>query len=209
MGGTSSQLIARPMRHRAADSVSSCQRGGARIGAGRDRWAGTLRNRLRTVRAPSSARDAIDRVLDQADRAIYLAVAGLFLVAALAMGGYSISTFIRHLNDDFPLDIITFINDLLLVLIILEVLGTVRSYLSTGTTSLTPFLYIGIISATRRILAIGAVSTLGEASSDAAFHRQMIDLGANAGVVLALALALFLFARRSNAQPDEAKEGDG
>src|SRR5437868_9563233 len=126
-----------------------------------------------------------ESVLDWADEGLYFLVAILFLVAAAAMGVYSVITFIRNVEDDFPLDIITFINDLLLVLIILEVLGTVRSYLSTGTTSLTPFLYIGIISATRRILAIGAVSTLGEASSDAAFHRQMIDLGANAGVVLA------------------------
>jgi uncharacterized membrane protein (DUF373 family) len=93
-------------------------------------------------------------------------IAVLFLAAAVAMGVYSVITFFQHINDDFPLDIITSINDLLLVLIILEVLGTVRSYLVTGTTSLTPFLYIGIISATRRILAIGAATTLGEATSE-------------------------------------------
>ncbi len=153
------------------------------------------------------ARETIDRGLDMADRAIYVAVAALFLVAAIAMGGYSIGTFVRHLSGDFPLDIITFINDLLLVLIILEVLGTVRSYLTTGTTSLTPFLYIGIISATRRILAIGAMSTIGEAATDSTFHRQMIDLGANAGVVLALAIALFLFSRR-RVIGDERGEGE-
>lgn len=118
------------------------------------------------------------------------------------MGGYSVLTFLRNTQGDFPLDVITFVNDLLLVLIILEVLGTVRSYLVTGTTSLTPFLYIGIISATRRILAIGAASTLGEVSINGAFNRQMIDLGANGGVVLALALALYLFSRLPPAERD-------
>ena len=118
----------------------------------------------------------------------------LFLLAAVAMGEYSIETFVRHWNDDFPLDLITFINDLLLVLIILEVLGTVRSYLETSTTSLEPFLYIGIISATRRILAIGAQTTLGQVNGES-FQHLMIDLGVNGGVVLALAVALFLFAR--------------
>lgn len=135
--------------------------------------------------------------LERADVAVYVMIAVLFLAAALAMGVYSVVTFFQHINDPFPLVIITAINDLLLVLIILEVLGTVRSYLVTGTTSLTPFIYIGIISATRRILAIGAASTLGQATSETAFNHQMIDLGANGGVVLALAIALFLFSRQS------------
>lgn len=135
--------------------------------------------------------------LERADVAVYVMIAVLFLAAALAMGVYSVVTFFQHINDPFPLVIITAINDLLLVLIILEVLGTVRSYLVTGTTSLTPFIYIGIISATRRILAIGAASTLGQATSTTAFNHQMIDLGANGGVVLALAIALFLFSRQS------------
>lgn len=117
------------------------------------------------------------------------------------MAGYSVITFARNFRDGFPLALITFINDLLLVLIILEVLGTVRSYLSTGATSLTPFLYIGIISATRRILAIGAESTLGGSDGETAFRHRMIDLGLNGAVVLALAGALYLFTRRA-ALPD-------
>src|SRR5437868_5542652 len=136
-----------------------------------------------------------ESVLDWADEGLYFLVAILFLVAAAAMGVYSVITFIRNVKDDFPLDIITFVNDLLLVLIILEVLGTVRSYLATGTTSLRPFLYIGIISATRRILAIGAKTTIGEVSSEATFRHLMIDLGINGAVVLALAVALYLFSR--------------
>ena len=135
---------------------------------------------------------AADAWLERVDRGIYLVVAVLFLIAAMAMGIYSVIAFVQHLRDDFPLDLITFINDLLLVLIILEVLGTVRSYLQTGTTSLEPFLYIGTISATRRILAIGAQSTLHGESNDAAFRHLMIDLGVNGMVVLALAVALFL-----------------
>ena len=140
--------------------------------------------------------------IDHADRAVYVAVAALFLSAALAMGGYSVVTFLRHLQDDFPLDLIAFVNDLLLVLIILEILGTVRSYLETGTTSLEPFLYIGTISATRRVLAIGAQSTLQHGFTETEFRHLMIDLGVNGAIVLALAAALYLFRRRS--APSEA-----
>ena len=150
-------------------------------------------------------RDRLSRLavpgLEMADRAIYALVGFLFLLAALGMGIYSCVTFVQNLQDDFPLDLITFINDLLLVLIILEVLGTVRSYLETSTTSLEPFLYIGIISATRRILAIGAQTTLGEVKNES-FNHLMIDLGVNGGVVLALAVALFLFGRRPRVGAD-------
>jgi len=144
--------------------------------------------------------------LEWADRGVYLVVAVLFLLAALAMGGYAVVMFVRSARHGFPLQLITFINDLLLVLIILEVLGTVRSYLATGTTSLRPFLYIGIISATRRILAIGAQTTLGEVHSEAVFRHLMIDLAVNGAVVLALASALFLFGRH---QPSASGTQEG
>jgi uncharacterized membrane protein (DUF373 family) len=156
-------------------------------------------------------RRLVEPLLEWADGALYAGVALLFLAAAVALCIYAVISFIQHLGNDFPIDVIAFINDLLLVLIILEVVGTVRSYMETGTTSLRPFLYIGIISATRRILAIGAQSTFGEHASETAFRHLMIDLGVNGAVVLALAAALYLFGReqRGNAierGPDGAAE---
>src|SRR3979411_1820241 len=136
--------------------------------------------------------------LEHADRLVYSLVAMLFLAAAVAMTLYSVATFVAG-QQEFPLRLVIFVNDLLLVLIIMEVLGTVRTYLARGHTSLHPFLYIGIISATRRILAIGAEATLGSPTGTD-FGRQMLELGVNAGVVLALAIALFLF-RLYSGQP--------
>jgi uncharacterized membrane protein (DUF373 family) len=129
--------------------------------------------------------------LEHADRLVYSLIAILFLAAAVAMTVYSVATFAAG-QQEFPLRLVIFVNDLLLVLIIMEVLGTVRTYLAKGHTSLHPFLNIGIISATRRILAIGAEATLGSPVG-ADFGREMVELGVNAGVVLALAIALFLF----------------
>jgi uncharacterized membrane protein (DUF373 family) len=86
---------------------------------------------------------------------------------------------------------------LLLVMIIMEVLRTVLSYIQEHGGSLNPFLFIAAISATRRILAIGAqMSVAGDSLSTDAFHKAMIDLGANAGAILAIALALFLLGKR-------------
>ncbi len=151
----------------------------------------------------------IEPILEWADGALYTLVAVAFLIAAIALGIYSVSNFVQHIRDaDFPATVIEFINDLLLVLIILEVVGTVRSYLQTGTTSLKPFLYIGIISATRRILAIGAQSTFGEKGSETQFKHLMIDLGINGAVVLALAAALFLFGHERSQSARARQMGD-
>jgi uncharacterized membrane protein (DUF373 family) len=83
----------------------------------------------------------------------------------------------------------------------MEVLRTVLSYLQERATSLQPFLFIAAISATRRILAIGAqMSVTGDTLSPDKFRQVMIDLGANAGAILAIALALYLLARRPTAE---------
>ncbi len=136
--------------------------------------------------------------LEAADAIVYGLVGIVFLLAALGMLGYSLIAFPDALrNIGFALAIVTLVNDLLLVMIIMEVLRTVLSYLQERATSLQPFLFIAAISATRRILAIGAqMSVTGDTLSADKFRQVMIDLGANAGAILAIAVALFLLARR-------------
>ena len=137
--------------------------------------------------------------LEGLDAVVYSLVAVVFLFAALGMLGYSVLAFPVGLErDGFPLAIITLINDLLLVMIIMEVLRTVLSYLAERGGSLRPFLFIAAISATRRILAIGAqMSVAGDTLTQARFQQAMIDLGVNAGAILAIAIALFLLDRRA------------
>jgi uncharacterized membrane protein (DUF373 family) len=92
--------------------------------------------------------------------------------------------------------IIEFVSGLLLVLIIMEMLGTVIHYLQVHTTSLGPFLFIGIISATRSILSIGArLSVEGFNLSETNFTHAMIELGVSAAVILALGITLKLLGR--------------
>jgi uncharacterized membrane protein (DUF373 family) len=136
--------------------------------------------------------------LEAADAIVYAMVGVVFLLAALGMLGYSLVAFPASLRDTgFALAIVTLVNDLLLVMIIMEVLRTVLSYLQERATSLQPFLFIAAISATRRILAIGAqMSVSGDTLSPNKFREAMIDLGANAGAILAIAFALYLLARR-------------
>src|SRR5215469_11353979 len=112
-------------------------------------------------------------ILEWFDEKVYILVGIAFLVAALlslvygllALGNSLLTS--MFLPSGFSLqalftkeggaqDIIALVSDLLLTLIIMEVLGTVVHHLRDGETTLRPFLFIGIISATRGILAVGA-----------------------------------------------------
>jgi uncharacterized membrane protein (DUF373 family) len=94
-------------------------------------------------------------------------------------------------------DIIALVSDLLLTLIIMEVLGTVVHHLQERETTLRPFLFIGIISATRGILAVGARLSISSNSSlsQEEFIRAMVELAVNALVIIALGIAMKLIGK--------------
>ncbi len=159
------------------------------------------------------------RFFETTDSLIYALVGACFLIAALVSLCYSVIKFGvalwpptgKNLGDVFTsantaTSLISFVSDLLLTLIIMEVLGTVVHYLRTRATSLKPFLFIGIISATRGVLAVGARLSVENvqqlsASQGAEFRYSMIELGVNAGVIIALGLAVRLFGRFLDDEP--------
>ena len=144
------------------------------------------------------------RLLDRADSVIYFIVGVCFFLAAImaltytfwALGVSIIELRALPMNQQ-PAQgaqaIIELVSGLLLVLIIMEMLGTVIHYLQVHATSLRPFLFIGIISATRSILSIGArLSVEGFNLRETDFTHAMIELGVSAAVILALGITLRL-----------------
>ena len=83
------------------------------------------------------------------------------------------------------------INGILLVIIITELLRTVLAHFEQEGFQLQPFLIIGIISAVRHILTIGAELSVGAGEGSAFAHTQ-IELGVSAGVAIALVVGLLL-----------------
>ncbi|MEO8954857.1 MAG: phosphate-starvation-inducible PsiE family protein [Ktedonobacteraceae bacterium] len=159
------------------------------------------------------------RFLDQGDSFIYAVVGICFFIGAIFTLGYSFWDFGSTISQiDFsklliplpgsvthPVElatpqsvvanaIIKLVSDLLLVLIIMEVLGTVIHYLKAHATSLRPFLFIGIVSATRGILSIGARLSVKEVTGPA-FYNAMIELAVSGGVILALGITLKLLGK--------------
>ena len=138
-------------------------------------------------------------LLDSGDALVYGIVGACFFIGALFALGYSFWEFYLLLDNSgfepgkLGQAIIQFVSDLLLVLIIMEVLGTVTHYLKERATSLRPFLFIGIISATRGILSIGArLSVESSTIKSDEFQRAMIELGVNGAVILALGITIKL-----------------
>jgi uncharacterized membrane protein (DUF373 family) len=149
-------------------------------------------------------------LLDHADTYIYAVVGVCFLLGTAFALGYSFWDFgiaLMQVPDSRLVDqpatvvsaIIKLVSDLLLVLIITEVLGTVIHYLKAHVTSLRPFLFIGIISATRGILEIGAKLSVGKVEN---FNQAMIELGIHALVVLALGITLRLLDKNFEIGPN-------
>lgn len=149
--------------------------------------------------------------LERGDAIIYAVVGICFFLGGFFALGYSFwdfgSTMLLNLPAAMAVHdsintpqavvagaIIKLVSDLLLVLIIMEVLGTVIHYLKSHATSLRPFLFIGIISATRGILSIGARLSVETVSTDE-FYHSMIELGVNALAILALGITLKLLGK--------------
>ena len=85
------------------------------------------------------------------------------------------------------------VNSTLFIVVVLELVRTIVARLEGAGFQLQPSLVIGIISATRDILTVGAeLSLVGEQTP---LVRTMTELGVNAGVVVALFIALVLVRR--------------
>ena len=88
------------------------------------------------------------------------------------------------------------LNDLLLVIILLELYRTVIRFLQTGILALEPYLAVGIIACTRRILTASAeLSHQPEVTADL-FNRYLWDVGMNVVVIMVLVIAVYLVRQR-------------
>jgi uncharacterized membrane protein (DUF373 family) len=88
------------------------------------------------------------------------------------------------------------LNDLLLVIILLELYRTVIRFLQTGILALEPYLAVGIIACTRRILTASAELSHQPDITDTLFHRYVLDVGLNVTVIIVLIVAVYVIRKR-------------
>ncbi|HET8907590.1 MAG TPA: phosphate-starvation-inducible PsiE family protein [Ktedonobacterales bacterium] len=154
---------------------------------------------------------AILHILNILDLVVYTLVGMAFVAAAMLAFIFSVSHLLLHFDLVLPMsniaqDVLDFVSDLLLVIIIMELLFTIRSYVEKGDTSVEPFLIIGIISATRGILSIGARLYIGgTVLTTDEFRSAMIELAVNALVIIVLGFTIRILGGSSLHQDSRAK----
>ena len=123
---------------------------------------------------------------------VYLTVA-LVLIGIAVAGMYNtVDKLIASNGQEFATVVTNAVNGVLFVVIVLEIFRTVVAHLEGGGFQLRPFLIIGVISAVRHILLVGALSLSNDSTI---FNHTEIELGVNAGVALVLVIALVLLHR--------------
>ena len=107
--------------------------------------------------------------------------------------------------------ILEVVDRLLFLLMLVEILHTVRVSMRSGVLTCEPFLIVGLIASIRRVLVITLQSSEITQSKDltpeklALFQASMIELGVLAGLILTMVFAIFLLHR---ARDDGTPAGD-
>ena len=123
---------------------------------------------------------------------VFHAALGVILLAvAIVAVGVTVWR-VLTIRPFFPNGMLEAINDVLFIVIILEIIRTVIARFTDGFFQLSKFLIIGVIASVRHILSVGSSLTLNQGKTSEEFQRAILELGVNAGVVLALVFAIVL-----------------
>ena len=127
----------------------------------------------------------------------------LSLTALVALVGSAVSLWGAVTQWGGNATLLEVIDRLLFVLMLAEILHTVRVSIRSGALTGEPFLIVGLIASIRRVLVITLESSQSspgkatEASNDAAFRASMIELGVLAGLILVMVISMYLIRRSS------------
>jgi len=136
------------------------------------------------------------RVLARAEDALYLVVSLLLTALAMTVVVSGAAAFIRSAHSKGVQSSVTgMLNDVLLVLMLVELLHTVRISLRAHQLVPEPFLIVGLIAAIRRVLVITAEQGSAVASQAPSFRLAMVELGLLTILILALVAALIALSK--------------
>jgi uncharacterized membrane protein (DUF373 family) len=142
----------------------------------------------------------------------YLVVGVAFAaVALLGVGNAAVSLWNAVQQFGEPEMLVITIDRLLLVLMVVEILHTVRDSFRSGSLVCEPFLVVGLIASIRRMLVItlesSQVNSPGKWTPDSVtlFNSTMLELGVLAGLILVMVVSIYML-RHSERHAVEAHE---
>jgi uncharacterized membrane protein (DUF373 family) len=135
----------------------------------------------------------------------------LALVALLGVVSAAAALWSALLERGESLSLVVTIDRILLVLMVIEILHTVRVSFSEGALASEPFLVVGLIASIRRVLVITLESSQAHEpgkwtpESQGLFSATMLELGVLAGLILVMVVSIALL-RRSHHIAAEAEK---
>lgn len=146
--------------------------------------------------------DRIERVnygVRLAEDAIYIGVAVLLVLGAAALLVNAAIALASDLLTDTETAVKSVLDLLLLVFILVELLGAVRTTLTERKLLAEPFLVVGTIASIKEVVV---VSISAKDATGAEFDDAMLEIGVLAALLVALAVAMFL-SRLKEREPEE------
>ena len=142
----------------------------------------------------------VNRGIHLFEDVIYVGVALLLTVGACALLVTATSTLLSDVLSDTEEAVKSVLDLLLLVFILVELLGAVRTTLRERKLLAEPFLIVGMIASIKEVIvvSISAKDTVGTPE----FTDSMVEIGVLAALLVALALAMFL-SRLKERNPEE------
>jgi uncharacterized membrane protein (DUF373 family) len=142
---------------------------------------------------PKQTRHKVSLVFSYFEDLVYLGLGLLLAYSAAAMLFTAFKVLVHNAMDGAPVPaIIDLLDRSLLVLMIVELLYTVKVSFREHALVPEPFLVVGLIAATRRILVVTAEFGQMMDKPEAAFHKAMIEVAVLTLMVLALVASLRL-----------------
>ncbi len=140
--------------------------------------------------------------MDRLDRLGYVAAGFSLLALGMLIFVHAWYAFFLRSTDVALLPAgLKLLNDLLLVIILLELFRTVVRFLQTEVLELEPYLAVGIIACTRRVLTASAelshqLEVVTREARQELFQQYVMDVGLNVTVIIVLILGVYLLRMR-------------
>jgi uncharacterized membrane protein (DUF373 family) len=145
-----------------------------------------------------AVRERIAQAFTRVEDVVYIGLAILLAAGAMALLVDGSITFGRQLlAGSMPGSIIDLLDRVLLVVMIVELLYTVQVSFREHALVPEPFLIVGLIAATRRILVVTAEFAKLAQAGGTVFLHAMLELGLLTIMVLVFVIALVLLRKRS------------
>jgi uncharacterized membrane protein (DUF373 family) len=137
-------------------------------------------------------------------------ILGLLLAIVALIGTIGATFTLAKAAQDFgaSLSLVVTIDRILLVLMVIEILHTVRVSFNEGALVCEPFLIVGLIASIRRVLVITLESSQAKEpgqwtpEAQGLFNSSMIELCVLGGLIIAMVWSIYLLRRSNRSQVD-------